>query len=203
VTLPAQLAAILGTGVVYGTDVFCAPVQRPALARVDDATLTAIMGNMHRNGDRRMPAPGILGVIAAAASAIAAVVGHLAESVTAGVAFLLLAASRQLRGRAPRGRLARGACARARPRPGSTSPTACSPRPSPTPSRTAPASPARSSRAPPSPRPATAPATNTDRARLLEEEVREGSVVVERDVRIPTRDNQIQRLIISRDLARS
>ena len=33
----AALAAIVGTGVVYGTDVFCALVQRPALARVDDA----------------------------------------------------------------------------------------------------------------------------------------------------------------------
>lgn len=52
--------------------------------------LTAIMGNVHRYGDRRMPAPGILGIIAAAASAIAAVAGHPAESVTAGVAFLLL-----------------------------------------------------------------------------------------------------------------
>ena len=37
----AALAAIVGTGVVYGTDVFCALVQRPALARVDSATLTA------------------------------------------------------------------------------------------------------------------------------------------------------------------
>ena len=57
----AALAAIVGTGVVYGTDVFCALVQRPALARVDDATLTAVMGNVHRSADRRMPAPGILG----------------------------------------------------------------------------------------------------------------------------------------------
>ena len=68
-TLLAQLAAlvaILSTGVVYGTDAFCALVQRPALARVDDETLTAVMGNVHRYGDRRMPAPGILGVIAAA-----------------------------------------------------------------------------------------------------------------------------------------
>jgi len=51
VTLLAQLAAlvaIVGTGVVYGTDAFCALVQRPALARVDDATLTAVMGNVHR-----------------------------------------------------------------------------------------------------------------------------------------------------------
>ncbi len=93
-TLLAQLAAlvaIVSTGVVYGTDAFCALVQRPALARVDDATLTAVMGNVHRYGDRRMPAPGILGIIAAAAaSAIAAVAGHPAESVTAGVAFFLL-----------------------------------------------------------------------------------------------------------------
>jgi len=94
VTLLAQLAAlvaIVSTGVVYGTDAFCALVQRPALARVDDATLTAVMGNVHRYGDRRLPAPGVLGLIAAAAaSVIAAVAGHPAESVTAGVAFLLL-----------------------------------------------------------------------------------------------------------------
>jgi hypothetical protein len=29
------LVAVLGTGVVYGADVFCAMVQRPALARID------------------------------------------------------------------------------------------------------------------------------------------------------------------------
>lgn len=41
-TLLSQLAALLAivsTGVVHGTDTFCALVQRPALARVDDATL--------------------------------------------------------------------------------------------------------------------------------------------------------------------
>jgi hypothetical protein len=40
VTLLAQLAAlvaIVSTGVVYGTDAFCALVYRPALARADDA----------------------------------------------------------------------------------------------------------------------------------------------------------------------
>jgi len=93
-TLLSQLAALLAivsTGIVYGTDAFCALVQRSALARVDDATLTAIMGNVHRFGDRRMPAPGILGVIAAAvASVSAAVAGHSAASAAAGSAFLLL-----------------------------------------------------------------------------------------------------------------
>jgi hypothetical protein len=87
----AALLAIVSTGIVYGTDVFCALVQRPALARVDDATLTAIMGNEHRFADRRMPAPGILGVIAAvAASVLAAVAGRPAGSAAAGAAFLLL-----------------------------------------------------------------------------------------------------------------
>ena len=36
----AAIIAVVSTGVVYGTDVFCALVQRPALARVDDAALT-------------------------------------------------------------------------------------------------------------------------------------------------------------------
>ena len=40
----AALIAVMGTGVVYGTDAFCALVQRPALARVDDATLTGSIG---------------------------------------------------------------------------------------------------------------------------------------------------------------
>jgi hypothetical protein len=56
----AALVAIIGTAIVYGTDVFCALVQRPALARVDDAALTTVMGNLHRVADRRMPVPGIL-----------------------------------------------------------------------------------------------------------------------------------------------
>ena len=68
----AALIAVVSTGVVYGTDVFCALVQRPALARVDDATLTAVMGNVHRFGDQRLPVPGILGIIASAAACVLA-----------------------------------------------------------------------------------------------------------------------------------
>jgi hypothetical protein len=93
-TLLAQLfalVAILSTGIVYGTDAFCALVQRSALAQVDDRTLTAMMGNLHRFADRRMPVPGVLGILAtAAASVLAAVAGHPARSATAGAAFLLL-----------------------------------------------------------------------------------------------------------------
>ena len=87
----AALIAMLSTGVVYGTDVFCALVQRPALARVDDATLTSIMGNVHRFGDRRLPIPGILGVVSAAAACVlAAIAGRPVASVTAGAALALL-----------------------------------------------------------------------------------------------------------------
>ncbi|WIM85767.1 DUF1772 domain-containing protein [Candidatus Mycobacterium wuenschmannii] len=85
------LTAVLGTAVVYGTDVFCAMVQRPALARVDDRALLSVMGNIHRYGDRRMPVPGVLGLLAAAISAgVAAASGHWVQAGAAGVAFVLL-----------------------------------------------------------------------------------------------------------------
>lgn len=83
--------AVLGTGVVYGTDVFCAMVQRPALARVDDHALLAVMGNVHRYGDRRMRLPGVLGLAAAAISAaLASAFGRWAQAGAAGAAVVLL-----------------------------------------------------------------------------------------------------------------
>ena len=85
------LIAVLGTAVVYGTDVFCAMVQRPALARIDDRALLAVMGNVHRYGDRRMPVPGVLGMVAAAISAaFAAASGRWLQAGAAGVALGLL-----------------------------------------------------------------------------------------------------------------
>ena len=90
----AALIAVLSTGVVYGTDVFCAVVQRPALARVDDTTLAAIMGNVHRFGDQRVPIPGILSILAAAtACVLAAIASQLVASATAGAALALLVGS--------------------------------------------------------------------------------------------------------------
>ncbi|OBG59127.1 DUF1772 domain-containing protein [Mycobacterium sp. E3339] len=85
------VVAVLGTGVVYGTDVFCAMVQRPALARVDDHALLAVMGNVHRYGDRRMRLPGLLGLVAAAISAaLASAFGRWAQAGAAGAAVALL-----------------------------------------------------------------------------------------------------------------
>src|SRR5262249_38526816 len=84
------LIAVMGTAVVYGTDVFCAMVLRPALARVDDRALCAVTGFVHRYGDRRMPVPGAIGVVAAAASAaLAALATHWAQATSAGVAVVL------------------------------------------------------------------------------------------------------------------
>ena len=45
-------AALVATAVIYGTDVFAAIVLRPALARVDDRTLTGATGYMHDYADR-------------------------------------------------------------------------------------------------------------------------------------------------------
>lgn len=87
----AALVAVLGTAAVYGTDVFCAAVLRPALASVDDRTLGAVTGFVHRYGDRRMPVPGALGIVAASSSAaLAALAGHWTQAVAAGIAVVLL-----------------------------------------------------------------------------------------------------------------
>jgi hypothetical protein len=87
----AALIGVLGTAVVFGTDVFCAMVQRPALALIDDRALVAVMGNVHRYGDRRMPLPGVLGMIAAAASAaVAAAAGRSTAAILAATALALL-----------------------------------------------------------------------------------------------------------------
>jgi Domain of unknown function (DUF1772) len=87
----AALIAVLGTAVVYGTDVFSAIVLRPALAAVDDGALVTVMGSVHRYGDRRMPVPGVLGVLATATSAVlAALASHWAQTIAAAAALVLL-----------------------------------------------------------------------------------------------------------------
>lgn len=83
--------ALMAGAVIYGTDVFCAVVQRPALALVDDRTLTAVMGRVHQYGDRRLPVPGVLSVIAAVLAAVtAAIAGHAAAAAAAGAAVAAL-----------------------------------------------------------------------------------------------------------------
>ena len=81
--------AILGNAVIYGTDVFGAIVLRPAIAAVDDRTLTQLLGHIHRIADRRFPAIGAAGLIAAVATA--ALAGTSAAAAAAALATLALA----------------------------------------------------------------------------------------------------------------
>ncbi|OBG84591.1 DUF1772 domain-containing protein [Mycobacterium sp. E136] len=84
-------AAILANGIVYGTDVFGAIVLRPAVAAVDDRTLTQLLGHIHRIADRRFSVIGAVGLIAAVATAAAAAVsGRWASAASAAVATLAL-----------------------------------------------------------------------------------------------------------------
>ena len=80
----AALTGLLAAGIIYGTDVFCALVQRPALAQLDDATMAAVMGRVHQYGDRRLPVPGVIGILAAVTTTAAGAAGGSAARAAAG-----------------------------------------------------------------------------------------------------------------------
>jgi len=83
--------AILANAVIYGTDVFGAIVQRPAIAAVDDRTLTQSLGHVHQIADVRFKAIGIGGLIAAiATAALAAATGHWVSAAAGALATLAL-----------------------------------------------------------------------------------------------------------------
>jgi hypothetical protein len=83
--------AILANAVIYGTDVFGAIVLRPAIAAVDDRTLTQLLGHIHRVADRRFPAIGAAGLIAAmATTALAGASGRWVSAAAAALATLAL-----------------------------------------------------------------------------------------------------------------
>lgn len=87
------VVAILANAVVYGTDVFAAIVLRPAVAAVDDRTLTQLLGHVHRVADRRYPVIGAVGLIAAEATAVlAAVDGRWTMAMCGAVATVALLA---------------------------------------------------------------------------------------------------------------
>jgi hypothetical protein len=83
--------AILANAVIYGTDVFGAIVLRPAIAAVDDRTLTQLLGHIHGIADRRFPAIGAAGLIAAmATTALAGASGRWVSAAAAALATLAL-----------------------------------------------------------------------------------------------------------------
>jgi hypothetical protein len=83
--------AILANAVIYGTDVFGAIILRPAIAAVDDRTLTQLLGHIHRIADQRLKVTTVAGLIAAAATtALAAATGHWVSTAAGALAALAL-----------------------------------------------------------------------------------------------------------------
>ena len=89
----AALTGVMAASIIYGTDVFCALVQRPALTELDDATVAAVMGRVHQYGDRRLPVPGVIGILAAVITTAAwAVSGSPARAIATAVALIAMLA---------------------------------------------------------------------------------------------------------------
>jgi hypothetical protein len=90
----AALVAIAAAAVIYGTDVFAALILRPAAAGAADASVADLLGRVHEYGDRRLPAPGAVSVIAAALAAATSddIAGHIggATAVAALLAWLAI-----------------------------------------------------------------------------------------------------------------
>jgi hypothetical protein len=85
------IVSILANAVIYGTDVFCATVQRPALANVSDQALTSVMGQVHRYADRRLAVPGVIGAVTALLTAVTAGVwGRPGATIAAAAATICL-----------------------------------------------------------------------------------------------------------------
>ena len=85
--------AILANGVIYGTDVFGAIVLRPAIAAVDDRTLTQLLGHIHRIADVRLRNITVVGLITGiATAAVAAASGHWVSAAAGALATLAVIA---------------------------------------------------------------------------------------------------------------
>ncbi len=58
------LVAIFSAAIIYGTDLFCALIVRPAARGAADASVADLLGRVHEYGDRRLPIPGVVSIIA-------------------------------------------------------------------------------------------------------------------------------------------
>jgi hypothetical protein len=66
IAVAAALVAIFSTAVIYGTDLFCALIVRPAAGGAADSSVAELLGRVHEYGDRRLPIPGVMSIIATA-----------------------------------------------------------------------------------------------------------------------------------------
>ncbi|WP_328493173.1 DUF1772 domain-containing protein [Streptomyces sp. NBC_00414] len=66
----AALVAVFCAAIIYGTDLFCALVLRPAASGAADASVADLLGRVHEYGDRRLPVPGVLSIVATALATV-------------------------------------------------------------------------------------------------------------------------------------
>ena len=111
----AVLLACLGTGVIYGTDVFCALVLRPAAAAAREASIADLVGRIHHFGDRRLPVPGITAIVAVGAALAATTDSSARVAVGLALAAMLAWLAIYLRVSAPLNRRLRAAVTAAVP----------------------------------------------------------------------------------------
>jgi hypothetical protein len=64
--ISSALTATATIAIIYGTDLFCALVLRPAATGAADTSVADLLGRVHEYGDRRLPVPGAVSVIATA-----------------------------------------------------------------------------------------------------------------------------------------
>ena len=111
----AVLLACLSTGIIYGTDVFCALVLRPAAAAAREASIADLVGRIHHFGDRRLPVPGITAIVAAGAALAATTDSSARVAVGLALAAMLAWLAIYLRVSAPLNRRLRAAVTAAVP----------------------------------------------------------------------------------------
>lgn len=58
------LVAVFSAAIIYGTDLFCALIVRPAAIDAADTSVADLIGRIHEYGDRRLPIPGVVSILA-------------------------------------------------------------------------------------------------------------------------------------------
>jgi uncharacterized membrane protein len=107
----AVLTGVIGAAVIYGCDVFAVLVLRPAATRAADASIADLVGWIHHFGDRRLPVPFAVAVLAAATGIVFGVGAVARGSAAVALVALLTWLVLFVRVSAPVNRLLRAAAA--------------------------------------------------------------------------------------------
>ena len=86
----AAVVAIVTTALIYGTDLFCALILRPAALGAADSSVADLLGRVHEYGDHRLPAPGAVSILATALATVT--IDNAAGHIGGAIALLALLA---------------------------------------------------------------------------------------------------------------